>query len=462
MKLIKPIEQYSKKLTSEEIDILNKIGIKFRNNRNYFYSRYNGINNLINSHKFFDTKKQIVSNEKLVKTFNLPARYWKIALMNCLANIKAEWSNTKRRIRANIFKNENINEKERIFMFSILKNDKSLESCLKYKKIDEYYYKTYKELIPKFKTLLNKIRRYIRKYKGKTPHTKKIKLLYLDSGLYSYKDNFINISTLETKKRISIKVNDNRIFKTNLIIKWDEDRLKVISTKKYESIPNEFIKNEIGIDKGIKNLISTSSGNIYGKNIFDKIFEKLEKQFTKDKNRQKIFQYMKNLKDNKKIENIRNNNLTSIKRNKFMKKTKIFGENIINKEIKRLIKEEKPTLIVKELLNFKNSNNKVNKKIRNRLNKWYCGYINEKIELECNKLEINFIDINPAYTSQICSNCGNFGKRNGEIFICKNCGKKHADINASINILKRKDIKAINLYTRKEKVKEILKKGEVS
>ena len=173
MRLIKPIEQYSKRLTLEEIDILDKIGINFRNNRNYFYSRYNGINNLINSHKFFDTKKQIVSNEKLVKTFNLPARYWKIALMNCLFNIKAEWSNTKRRIRANIFKNENINEKERIFMFSILKNNKSLESCLKYKKIDEYYYKTYKELIPNFKNLLNKIRRYIRRYKGKTPHTKK-------------------------------------------------------------------------------------------------------------------------------------------------------------------------------------------------------------------------------------------------------------------------------------------------
>lgn len=461
MELIKPIEQFSKNLSLEEIDILDKIGINFRNNRNYFYSRYNGINNLINSHKFFDTKKQIVSNEKLVKTFNLPARYWKIALMNCLANIKTEWSNTKRRIRANIFKNGNINEKERIFMFSILKNNKSLESCLKYKKIDDYYYKTYKELIPKFKTLLNKIRRYIRKCKGKTPYTKKIKLLYLDSGLYSYKDNFINISTLESKKRISIKVNDNRIFKSNLVIKWDEDRLRIISVKKYESIPNEFTKNEIGIDKGIKNLISTSSGNIYGKNIFDKIFEKLEKQFNKDKNRQRIFQYMKNLKDNKKIENIRNNNLTSIKRNKFMKKTKIFGKNIINREIKKLIKEEKPTLIVKELLNFKNPNNKVNKKIRNRLNKWYCGYLNEKIELECNKLEINFIDINPAYTSQTCSNCGNFGKRNGEIFICKNCGKKHADINASINILKRKDIKEINLYTRKEKVKEILKKGKV-
>jgi len=64
----------------------------------------------------------------------------------------------------------------------------------------------------------------------------------------------------------------------------------------FNTILNEFTKNEIGIDKGIKNLISTSSGNIYGKNIFDKIFEKLEKQFTKDKNRQRIFQYIDNCK----------------------------------------------------------------------------------------------------------------------------------------------------------------------
>ena len=462
MELIKPVEQYSKRLTLEEINILDKIGINFRNNRNYFYSRYNGINNLINSHNFFDTEKQIVSNKKIVKTFNLPARYWKIALMNCLSNIKTEWSNTKRRIKANIFKNKNISEKERIFMFSILKNNETLEKCLKYKKIDEYYYTKFKKLIPKFKNLLNKIRRYVRKCKGKTPHTNKIKLLYLDTGLYNYKENHINISTLEKRKRISIKVNDSRMFKTNLIIKWDENRLRIISTKKYSSISNDFIENEIGVDKGITNLISTSSGNIYGRNIFNKIFERLEKQFNKDKNRQRIFQYMKSLENDKKIENIRNNNLTSVKRNKFMKKTKTFGKNLINREIKKMIREEKPTLIVKELLNFKDTNNKYNKKIRNRLNKWYSGYINEKIELECNKKEIKFFDVNPAYTSQICNTCNKLGKRNGETFIYKNCGIKHADINAAINILRRKDIKEINLYTKKEKVKEMFEKGEIS
>ena len=138
------------------------------------------------------------------------------------------------------------------------------------------------------------------------------------------------------------------------------------------------------------------------------------------------------------------------------------GSSSLNREIKKMIRGEKPTLIVKELLNFKSMNNKFNKKIRNRLNKWYSGYINEKIELECNKQEIKFLNVNPAYTSQICNSCNKLGKRNGEVFVCKNCGRKHADINAAVNILKRKDIKEIDLYTKKEKVKEMFEKVEVS
>lgn len=82
--------------------------------------------------------------------------------------------------------------------------------------------------------------------------------------------------------------------------------------------------------------------------------------------------------------------------------------------------------------------------------------------MECNKQEIKFFDVNPAYTSQICNSCNKLGKRKGEIFKCKNCGRKHADINAAINILRRKDIKEINLYTKKEKVKEMFEKGEIS
>jgi len=50
--------------------------------------------------------------------------------------------------------------------------------------------------------------------------------------------------------------------------------------------------------------------------------------------------------------------------------------------------------------------------------------------------------INPAYTSQQCSNCGFVDKKSriNEDFICTNCGLEiDADYNAAINILHRGD-----------------------
>ena len=48
------------------------------------------------------------------------------------------------------------------------------------------------------------------------------------------------------------------------------------------------------------------------------------------------------------------------------------------------------------------------------------------------------------------------GKRNFKVFVCEKCGKKDADRNASKNILKRRDMKNITIYTRVKRVKNIL------
>ena len=54
---------------------------------------------------------------------------------------------------------------------------------------------------------------------------------------------------------------------------------------------------------------------------------------------------------------------------------------------------------------------------------------------------VGMILVNPAYTSQTCSQCGHVDKRNREsqaVFICKKCSyKTNADVNAAKNILKR-------------------------
>ncbi|OIF91117.1 hypothetical protein A7N06_19635 [Acinetobacter baumannii] len=54
---------------------------------------------------------------------------------------------------------------------------------------------------------------------------------------------------------------------------------------------------------------------------------------------------------------------------------------------------------------------------------------------------IEVVYVNPAYSSQACSNCGYVDKDNRRTrseFECKLCGKRlHADVNASRNLLSR-------------------------
>ena len=50
-------------------------------------------------------------------------------------------------------------------------------------------------------------------------------------------------------------------------------------------------------------------------------------------------------------------------------------------------------------------------------------------------LSIPVVYINPAYTSQICSQCGTINKPNGKSYKCSSCGHvAHRDVNAALNI----------------------------
>ena len=62
------------------------------------------------------------------------------------------------------------------------------------------------------------------------------------------------------------------------------------------------------------------------------------------------------------------------------------------------------------------------------------------LERLCKKANFNFAKVNPAYTSQTCSVCGNIDKknRNHRMFLCTNCHHSDdADINAAKNIKNR-------------------------
>jgi IS605 OrfB family transposase len=167
-------------------------------------------------------------------------------------------------------------------------------------------------------------------------------------------------------------------------------------------------KNIIGIDVGFKKLISSSSGVHYGKEL-NKVYDKISRKKQGSK--------------------------------KF-KRALIERNELINFYTKEFIRQEQPDeVIIESLKNVKyKSSGKIRKKTMNKLQRWSYNLTFNKLEQLSENKGFIIKKVDPAYTSQTCSECGNVCKesRKGEIYECVNCDMKlDADYNAALNILQR-------------------------
>jgi len=80
------------------------------------------------------------------------------------------------------------------------------------------------------------------------------------------------------------------------------------------------------------------------------------------------------------------------------------------------------------------------------------------IDIVASRRGSRVVQVNAAYTSQICSQCGCFGKRTGDKFHCAwGCGAgMQADLNAAFNVKARLDDKELHRWLPFKKVKQIL------
>lgn len=78
---------------------------------------------------------------------------------------------------------------------------------------------------------------------------------------------------------------------------------------------------------------------------------------------------------------------------------------------------------------------KVGKRVRSRLHRWAWAQLQVFIQYKAQVNGLKIIFVNPAYTSQMCADCGQIGIRQKHRFVCKICGiQRHSDLNASCNI----------------------------
>ena len=304
----------------------------------------------------------------------------------------------------------------------------------------------------------NKLARKIIKqtfHKNSLPDVDKInmqlntKVFTLEESTNSSYKYWIKLCTENRGKFIYIPLKDNSYFNkqkgelTNSAqLNFKNNKLSsvVLSLTKEKDL-NYVGAKKIGIDIGLKNLITTSEGDLYSKGFMSKVSKydmkiiKLQKELQKRNIK---------LKDNKRYTKL-NSSLRG------------FIKNEANRVINNIIKTHKPKEIVSENLNFQNSN--MSKRMNRLINKFGVGVINQKLMNLNEEKGILNTKINPAYTSIECSSCHYIDKRNrnGEQFKCLCCGKTHhADINSTKNIIRRSDDNRIDIYTNKNKILQLL------
>ncbi|MCM1992556.1 RNA-guided endonuclease TnpB family protein [Oceanirhabdus seepicola] len=454
--IVKTVKQHSFELDEETLKELMFIGNQFKNVKNYVYSRYSGINGIQLLSNLREIRDEWVKSN-FANQWKLPARYWKLALSEAITNIKSEWSNIKRRIKEQCKVNDNLTKKDRHYINYILKSNELYHRILTHK---EYGIPSkLKDVNLNYKYLNNLIRRYTRKYKGKIPYSYKLNTFSVDTGLYSYSNDGINITCTKKSKRLPIKLTDSNKYDRTLIIKVVENKIVVHIPLKIKTKYHKDYDNIIGIDKGYKYLFAVSSGKFYGENLNDYLSKETERlnEINAKRNRFYVL-YNQQLEQGnvKKANSILQNNLGKVKYNHNKLKHNEAVKSYINYSLNKLIDTEKPKEIVMEQLDFVNWNGKYPKSVKRKISRWIKGYIRERLEYKCDYNNIEYTYINPAYTSKVCNKCSSFGIRKGDIFNCPKCGEIHADLNASINILDRKDDKEISLYTNYKKVKKIL------
>ena len=183
--------------------------------------------------------------------------------------------------------------------------------------------------------------------------------------------------------------------------------------------------------------------------------KKNESQTESDREREKSL--------TKKIGTIEKNNLGRRKYDRQHRRAKEELTKFMNAEIRRAFREEQASLIVKEDLSFvrdkKNVKDKsFSAKARARLSSWMKGVLNDRMEYIAEENGIKTVDVNPAYTSQFCAECGSFllGRTGShkETAVCPVCGKINANTNAAKIIKARYKDKEITLFTPYQEVKK--------
>jgi IS605 OrfB family transposase len=276
------------------------------------------------------------------------------------------------------------------------------------------------------------------------------------------KNQVISLMSLYPNKRIRMEVLGYSSLRGTLQLMIEEGGYRLNASKSVASAANTSEPKLVGLDLGYTEVIVSEDGTHYGQRIGEIMSGASDERNTRYRNKNRFHAKAAKLKtgtaeERKKARRIEKYNLGAKKKNEKLRKTKEHLKSLINRALNEFFKTGITQVAVEKLSVFLKS--KFSKEWNRRLSSWLRSYIKERLIFKAQKFNVELIEINPAYTSQTCPECGFVDSKNrsGDKFKCLHCGfSDDADRVGAVNIARRVSDKEISLYTPFKKVQKIL------
>jgi len=286
------------------------------------------------------------------------------------------------------------------------------------------------------RTMRKLVRRYIELHRLPDPMQLPLQVNQLSAVLADasntmslWANRWLRVSTLERGQKMSIPVMNNpyarrkggRFATTFSLFKRGEEWF-VVSTRYVQ--PQHWAEHRTGvlaIDLGLKNLMATSEGDLYGVGFLDKL-KRYDTQLLK-------------LQRGLQAAGVRR--LSEAKRYRaLVRRLQGFLKTTIQTALNRVLDVRRPKTVVIEDLLFAGQPGELSRRMNRLLRRFGQRYFTQTLEERQAERGFTLERVDPAYTSQACSSCEfvHRNNRQGNSFKCVSCGRHaHADVNAAKN-----------------------------
>jgi ribosomal protein L37AE/L43A len=182
----------------------------------------------------------------------------------------------------------------------------------------------------------------------------------------------------------------------------------------------------IGVDIGMTNIVSTSEGNRYGQ-VSPELRRRVERSAEKRRRKQKLNACLK--RKDKPTVDLRDD------------RAEAFARNEIGRALNQMLNDlPDGAAVALERLSVKDMRFK-SRQMNRALRASQLGYVRDKLKFKLDERSIRYRSVQPAYSSQECSQCGftfPMNRRSQDAFVCLWCGHiANADENAASNLAER-------------------------